>query len=97
MNPVRRRLTGRAGRLRGSSPKDWAARQHVGRIDFLREYGANVFRLEPMLREIPALAGRRTGYSSSSHPRSATRPAREYTWLGYRRQSAVLVPRTQLL
>jgi hypothetical protein len=39
------------GAYAGSSLKDWAARQHVRRIDFLREYGADVFDLERMPRE----------------------------------------------
>lgn len=51
------------GAYAGSSLKDWAARQRVRRIDFLREYGADVFALEPMpeeerLREMDVLGAR---------------------------------------
>src|SRR5690348_8905272 len=36
------------GAYAGSSVKDWIARRDVRRIDFEREYGADVFRMEPM-------------------------------------------------
>ena len=47
----------------GSSVKDWMARRDVRRVDFQREYGADVFDLEPMPaaereREIGVLAAR---------------------------------------
>jgi hypothetical protein len=51
------------GAYAGSSVKDWVARRDVRRVDFMREYGADVFELESMpeeerRREIAALAPR---------------------------------------
>ena len=51
------------GAYAGSAVKDWVARRDVKPVDFLREYGADVFQLERMpeeerLREIAALAPR---------------------------------------
>lgn len=51
------------GAYAGSAVKDWVARRDVRRIDFPREYGADVFTLARMpeaerLREIAALASR---------------------------------------
>jgi hypothetical protein len=63
------------GAYAGSSVKDWAARRHVRRIDFLREYGADVFDLERMpreerLREMGALGERlNDGWVDERHPR----------------------------
>ena len=39
------------GAYAGSSVKDWIARRDVRRVDFMREYGADVFDLEPMPAE----------------------------------------------
>ena len=39
------------GAYAGSSVKDWVARRDVRRIDFMREYGADVFELQPMPAE----------------------------------------------
>ena len=51
------------GAYAGSSVKDWIARRDVRRVDFMREYGADVFDLEPMpaeerRREITELGSR---------------------------------------
>ena len=51
------------GAYAGSSVKDWIARRDVRKVDFIREYGADVFDLQPMPveerhREIAALAVR---------------------------------------
>ena len=67
----------------GSAVKDWAARQHVRRVDFLREYGADVFDLERMpreerVREIGVLAERlNDGYVAERAAGSREEIARE--------------------
>ena len=63
------------GAYAGSSLKDWAARRQVRRVDFLREYGADVFDLDPMpreerLREIAVLGERLSdAWVAERHPR----------------------------